>query len=71
MRLRIKVTVLKRNPVKPGGYTSPAAATPRPSRSRAVSFRGLNEFAKSQLLQNEIIENALRKQVKLLPNNKL
>jgi hypothetical protein len=37
----------------------------------AVSFRGLNEFVVSQLPQNEIIENALRKQVKLLPNDNL
>jgi ATP-dependent DNA helicase RecG len=37
----------------------------------AVSFRGLNEFVMSQLPQNEIIENALRKQVKLLPNDNL
>jgi len=34
-------------------------------------FHGLKEFVMSQLAQNEIIENALRKQVKLLPNDTL
>jgi len=34
-------------------------------------FRSLKEFVMSQLAQNEIIENALRKQVKLLPNDTL
>ena len=33
--------------------------------------RGLNDFVMSQLPQNEIIENALRKQVKLLLNDNL
>jgi predicted HTH transcriptional regulator len=33
----------------------------------AVGFRGLHEFVTGQLPQNEIIEDALRKQVKLLP----
>ena len=35
----------------------------------AFRFRGPNEFAMSQPSRNEIIENALRKQVKLLPND--
>ena len=35
----------------------------------AVGFRGLHEFVMGQLPQNEIIENALRKQVKLLPDD--
>jgi hypothetical protein len=48
-----------------------AAGTPRPIRSDAVVFRGLDEFAMSQIPQSEIIEDALRKQVKLLPNDKL
>jgi hypothetical protein len=42
-----------------------------PAPEWASFFRGLNEFVMSQLPQNEIIENALRKQVKLLPNDNL
>jgi ATP-dependent DNA helicase RecG len=36
-------------------------------RGYAVGFQGLVDFVMGQLPQNEIIENALRKQVKLLP----
>jgi len=39
------------------------------NRGYAVGFRGLHEFVMGQLPQNEIIENALRKQVKLLPDD--
>jgi ATP-dependent DNA helicase RecG len=37
------------------------------ARGYAVGFQGLVDFVMAQLPQNEIIENALRKQVKLLP----
>lgn len=37
------------------------------TRGYAVGFQGLVDFVMGQLPQNEIIENALRKQVKLLP----
>jgi predicted HTH transcriptional regulator len=36
-------------------------------RGYAVGFQGLVDFVMAQLPQNEVIENALRKQVKLLP----
>jgi ATP-dependent DNA helicase RecG len=36
-------------------------------RGYAVGFQGLVDFVMGQLPQNEVIENALRKQVKLLP----
>jgi predicted HTH transcriptional regulator len=39
------------------------------NRGYAVAFRELHEFVMGQLPQNEIIENALRKQVKLLPDD--
>jgi ATP-dependent DNA helicase RecG len=39
------------------------------NRGYAVGFRGLHEFVMGQLPQNEVIENALRKQVKLLPDD--
>jgi ATP-dependent DNA helicase RecG len=39
------------------------------NRGYAVGFGGLHEFVMGQLPQNEIIENALRKKVKLLPDN--
>jgi ATP-dependent DNA helicase RecG len=39
------------------------------NRGYAVGFRELNEFVMSQLPQNEIIEDALRKRVKLLPDD--
>jgi len=39
------------------------------NRGYAVGFRGLHEFVMGQLPQNEIIENALRKKVKLLPDD--
>ena len=37
------------------------------TRGYAVGFQGLVDFVMAQLPQNEVIENALRKQVKLLP----
>jgi ATP-dependent DNA helicase RecG len=37
------------------------------TRGYAVGFQGLVDFVMGQLPQNEVIENALRKQVKLLP----
>ena len=37
------------------------------ARGYAVGFQGLVDFVVAQLPQNEVIENALRKQVKLLP----
>ena len=37
------------------------------ARGYAVGFQGLVDFVMAQLPQNEVIENALRKQVKLLP----
>jgi predicted HTH transcriptional regulator len=37
------------------------------ARGYAVGFQGLVDFVMTQLPQNEVIENALRKQVKLLP----
>jgi predicted HTH transcriptional regulator len=37
------------------------------TRGYAVGFRGLITFTMSQLPQNEVIENALRKEVKLVP----
>jgi ATP-dependent DNA helicase RecG len=39
------------------------------NRGYAVGFRGLHEFVMGQLPQNEIIENALRKKLKLLPDD--
>jgi ATP-dependent DNA helicase RecG len=39
------------------------------NRGYAVGFRGLHEFVMGQLPQNEMIENALRKKVKLLPEH--
>jgi ATP-dependent DNA helicase RecG len=38
------------------------------NRGYAVGFRGLVNFVMAQLPQNEIIENALRREVKLLPD---
>jgi ATP-dependent DNA helicase RecG len=38
-------------------------------RGYAVGFRGLIDFIMAQLPQNEVIENALRKEVKLLPED--
>jgi predicted HTH transcriptional regulator len=52
-------------------YTGPSKLETRldriGSRGYAVGFRGLVQFVMDQLPQNEIIENALRKEVKLLP----
>jgi ATP-dependent DNA helicase RecG len=39
------------------------------SRGYAVGFREMSDFVLSQLPQNEVIENALRRQVKLLPDD--
>lgn len=39
------------------------------NRGYAVGFRGLVDFVMAQLPQNEVIENALRKEVKLLPED--
>ena len=38
-------------------------------RGYAVGFQGLVTFITQQMPQNEVIENALRKKVKLLPEN--
>jgi ATP-dependent DNA helicase RecG len=53
-------------------YNGPSKLETRLDRTEdkgyAVGFRGLHEFVMGQLPQNEIIEDALRKQVKLLPD---
>jgi ATP-dependent DNA helicase RecG len=41
------------------------------NRGYAVGFSGLHQFVMTQLPQNEIIENALRRQVKLLPDESI